>query len=648
MKKKLTSVLTAVIALSICSSAVISATALKSRAEGNEEQVEKVYGDNLVTNSEVNGFTGFKATAPAGKAKMVYGQYEDKPWYNMYARPAVNGGAGEYVKTETDTYANLCWDGTATGDSLEFWIQPGKLGAGKFTIEIEYELVGFSTGDYLEYNVDATRIVTIMNANAYADQPDSENAGHKSAVAEYTAGENDFHAMHIWFFHKNTYGIQVHLFEVTYKNEVGDVVYSTDFSEPFVEAGAEVAVGNDKGYNNATNTTVVYDGNQFALKMTNAASFNTPIVIDGVGKYKISMLVKPSDDFTGPVKTFLAAVDSIYNTAIKTIAQNKLGVELLEESSRDGWYEYTTEIMVNNFQEPHILSLFTMKEGEGSFYIDNLTIEKKLSSVIQETTPSTEGLEFIDIVQGGDFEYLDEGYTFVGEPQADSNFWGSTVLDSAGKIVKIGDNKVLKIVYDGTSDKRWASAFVFLDPSKFNVNDVFTLSYKYKYEGKDGFNPGIGLQCTFIGATGAEHYVQYLYYTDELKETSGVNPSEWPYTVTALEDGWNQVTLTFKMNADFISQVDSIRFLNYNNKQADVVLYVDDVSYGVWTEPKTDDNPGGSQGGNNQSGNVQEPDNEEKEKSSGCGSSLSLSVPVIALVTLGGAIVFGKKRSKNE
>lgn len=355
------------------------------------------------------------------------------------------------------------------------------------------------------------------------------------------------------------------------------------------------------------------------------------------------MLVKPSDDFTGPVTTFLAAVDPAYNSATKTIAQNKLGVELLEESEREGWYEYTTEIMVNNFQAPHILSLFTTKEGEGSFYIDNLTVEKKLNSVIQETTPSTEGLKFTDIVLGGDFEYLAEGYTFVAEPQDDSNFWGSTALDSAGKIVKIGDNKVLKIAYDGTSDKRWASAFVFLDTSKFNTNDVFTLSYKYKYEGKEGFDPGIGLQCTFIGATGVEHYVQYLNYTDDLKETSGVNPSEWPYTVTALEDGWYRVTLTFKMNADFISQVDSIRFLNYNNKQADVVLYVDDVSYGVWTEGKTNDNSGGNQGGNNQG-----TDNGDEKKSSGCGSSLSLSAVTVALVTLGGAIVCGKKRSENE
>lgn len=645
---KLRGLVTLALALSVGTSVVLASNSVKASAAAAG------YSENLVTNSTFDAYSdSLTSTYQAGdKIALPYGQYEVKQ-HDVYCRPAVDGGSGYWVKTEDSAYINLAYDGEATGDSIEFWLQPGKLSAGTYTIEIDFELVGFSTGDCLLFNFNGAQTYAIFNANDYAAVADSDVAGLKKLSYQVTIAEDtEFPATHLWFYHKFMRSIEVHLHNIKYKAADGTVAYENDFMGPFNESLAGSLGDGSKGYNDGVNASIVKEGENIALKMGADSAFNTPIKIDGVGIYRIQMDLKPSEDYEGKLNILLAAVDATYNSSTKVIAQSKSDFDFLDDAD-DGWVHYSGTILLNNFMAAHTLSLYTKHSGAGSVLIDNVSVEKKLDSIIQHETPSTEGLEFTDIVLGGDFEYLDEGYTFVAEPQQDSNFWGSTALDSPGKIVTLDGNKVLKIAYDSAdTDKatcRWASAFVFLDASKFSTEDVFTLSYKYKYEGKEGFNPGIGFQATFIGATGVEHYVQYLNWVDTLQETSGVNTNEWPFTVTELENGWKQVTLTFKMDTAFVSQVDSIRFLNYNNCQEDVVLYVDDVVYGVWKEAKTDtpnDSTSSDSTNDNNSSTTPVDSGDNNTSSGGCSGSVSMSMAIVTLAVTG--FVLAKKGRKDE
>ncbi len=584
-----------------------------------------------------------------------YGAYEDRAYGGIYcaAEGQFNTGYGQLVRARTangntETYARLYDnDKTSEKDTMSFWLQPGLLQAGDYTMHIDFRLVGNQNAQHLEFNVDNTttdrKKLLVDSGEALAAIPESDGIRHLSL--DYTlAADQQFSALNVWFWHGNDSVRELRIYEVEILDKTtGEAVYRNDFSEAFDETTAEV--GSDKGFNDSANAKIVKEGENVVLRMDGAAAFNTPLTFDGVGLYRVEMDVKPSEDYTGKLSFFFAAADGLYNSATATVASKKSDFEFLDDSPLEGYVHYSTTILVNNFMIPHVLSLYTMKTGAGSVTVDNLSVKKKENSVLTHTTPQTEGLEFNDLVLGGDFEYLSEGYTFVSEPDESSYFWGSSPYDSPGKIVDLGGNKVLKIAYDPQdADKqtnRWASAFVFLDTAKFNTEDIFTLSYKYKYEGKSGFDPGIGLQVTFIGATGAEHLVQYLWY-DALQETSGINTNEWPYAVKDLQDGWKQVTLTFKMDSGFISQVDSIRFLNYNNCDKDVVLYVDDVEYGVWKTPSQGGDDSGSDSSGGSGGGTSAPTETGCKNSKGCGSSFAALGSLSAVAAV--AVVLLKKR----
>ena len=603
--------------------------------------------DNVVYENDFSA--PFAATA---RRDMPYGQYEDRDWGGIYCMtPSLEtdpfGGYGQVVRERradgtTDTYARLYDnDKISTKDTMNFWIQPGTIEAGDYTVTFDFEIQGNNAAQYCEFNVDNTsegrKTVKIENGQALSALPKTEN-GLRRVSIDYTLDTvQQFNALNIWFWHGNDSVRELHLYDVRIVDrDTQETVYENDFSAAFNVDPNRTEVGDSFGFNDAAGAAVVKeaDGN-IALEMAGTSAFNTLLDVDGPAKYAVEFDVKPSQDYAGTLSFFFAAPDAVYNSATTRVAAKKSDFDFLDEAERDGYYRYTTSVLVNNFMEPHILSLYTMFSGEGgTVTIDNISVRKIEGSVTKQTTPSTEGLVYTDLVLGGDFEYLNEGYTFVPLPDDSTYFWGSAEFDSPGKIVSLDGNKVLQIAYDPAKGegKQWASAFVFLDPEEFNTEDVFTLSYRYKYEGKEGFDPGIGFQTTFIGATGIEHCVQYLNYLDDLKETSGVNTNEWPFTAVTGEDGWTTVTLTFRMDSSFLGQVDSIRFLNYNNCQEEIKLYIDDVKFGKWTaEAPAPDGDGTTTGDNN--GGTD--DGTEK----GCGGCGGFAVGGSAL--LGGAVVCG-------
>lgn len=101
------------------------------------------------------------------------------------------------------------------------------------------------------------------------------------------------------------------------------------------------------------------------------------------------------------------------------------------------------------------------------------------------------------------------------------------------------------------------------------------------------------------------------------------------------DDGWTTVTLTFKMDSAFVSQVDSIRFLNYNDCNENVKLYIDDVKFGVWSEKTSEPDPN--------------PPAENPEDKGGCSCSGAIGAETallgMAAVGTSGVIVFRKRRN---
>lgn len=593
-------------------------------------------------------------TAPFSKiseADIPYGEYEDRGYNGIYcaSEGEFNAGYGKLVRERrtdgtTETYARLYDnDKTETKDTMSLWIQPGFIEAGNYKFICDFLIMGNNAAQYCEFNVNETsegkKQVIIKDGQTLFDLPVTEQ-GYKRVEIDYTLDEGEqFNAVNVWFFHGNDNVRELRLFDVKIVDrDTEEVVYENDFSVAF--ENDKVNVGSEHGFNDANNAYIVMDGENVVLEMAGTDSaFNTPLDIDGVGRYLVEFDVKPSDDYNGKLEFFFAAVDMTYNSASTTAAGKKSDFEFLDDAETEGYYRYSASVLINNFMEPHVLSLYTTFKGSGSVRIDNLSVKKIEGSVTRHETPSTEGLTYRDLVLGGDFEYLNAGYTMIPEPDESSYFWGSSDYDAPGRIVDLDGNKALLIAYDPENEdklsNRWASSFVFLDVSEFNTEDVFTLSYRYKYEGAEGFDPGIGLQVTFIGATGVEHFVQYLNYTEWLRETSGVNVNEYPFVLETDDDGWTTVTLTFKMDSAFVSQVDSIRFLNYNDCNENVKLYIDDVKFGVWSEKTSEPDPN--------------PPAENPEDKGGCSCSGAIGAETallgMAAVGTSGVIVFRKRRN---
>ena len=627
----------------------------------NVELVAKIYninyydadGNVVYSNDFADAFSKFRSVdLPVGFDYRAYnGLYSDGEGdYNIGVAQLV-----EETKLDgsVETYARLYdADRASNKDSINMWVQPGFLPAGNYKASIALEITDNVT-DYMRMFISKTvpnyselASTTVTNAYEVYDF-------NKSGVVEYTytlGADDQFNAINFWFQHKNQPNVELHIYSITYTNtDTGEIVYFNDFSAPFELQGAQLGDGS-LGFSDAKNTVVIKEKingvENHAIQMNGSSAFNTPIKIDGVGKYRVEMDVLPSSNYTGTLSGFFAAIDPTFNSGLLTVATNKSDFEFLEVKE-NGYYHYTGTVLVNNFMAKNVLSFYTTYNGaEGqSVQIDNIKIYKINDSVKQLTAPSTEGLNFRNLVLGGDFEYLPEGLTFVAEPTNDTFFWGSTPFDTPGVIVDMDGNKVLKIANAGAEDTahRWASSFVFLDQSEFSLDKIYTLSYKFKYVGNENFNPGIGLQVCFIGQTGVEHYVQYLYYTDWLKETSGVNTDEWAYSYEIDENGWATVELTFKMNSAFISQVDSIRFLNYNNANPDILLFVDDVVFGVWEEPAQEPDDSSS---SNSSSTIDSSESESSEDNL-IGCKGAIVIPEILVVCSLAVTLFIVKKKGN-
>ena len=552
-----------------------------------------------------------------------------------------------------ETYARLYdADRTSAKDSINMWVQPGFIPAGNYKVSVKLEITDNVT-DYMRMFISKTVPSYSELGATVVDNAPAVYEFNKAGEVEYTytlGADNQFNAINFWFQHKNQPNVELHIYSITYTNtDTNEIVYYNDFSSPFKIEGAQLGDGS-LGFSDAKNTVVIKEQigevENHAIQMNGNSAFNTPIKVDGVGKYRVEMDVLPSANYTGTLSGFFAAIDPTFNSGLLTVATNKSDFEFLEVSE-NGYYHFVGTVLVNNFMAKNVLSFYTTYTGaEGQYVqIDNIKIYKINDSVNQLTSPSTEGLEFRNLVLGGDFEYLPVGLTFVAEPTNDTYFWGSTPYDTPGTIVNLDANKVLKIANAGAGDEghRWASSFVFLDQSEYSLDKIYTLSYKFKYEGKDSFNPGIGLQVCFIGATGVEHYVQYLYYSDWLKETSGVNTDEWAYTIEVDENGWATVELTFMMNSAFISQVDSIRFLNYNNADPEVILYVDDVVFGVWEEPSQDDNTSDQPSSDISSSETSAPETGSEDNLISCKGSIIMP-EVFAICALAATLFISKKK----
>ncbi|MBQ7408421.1 MAG: hypothetical protein IJW13_04025 [Clostridia bacterium] len=614
-------------------------------------------GNVVYTNDFTAPFSKFRSVdLPVGYDYRAYnGLYSD-------GEGDFNIGVAQLVEETrldgtVETYARLYdADKVSLKDSINMWVQPGFIPAGNYKVSIALEITDNIT-DYMRMFISKTVDGYSELASTMVDNAVAVYEFNKAAMVEYTytlGADEQFNALNFWFQHKNQPNLELRIYSITYTNtQTTEIVYYNDFSSPFKIQGAQLGDGS-LGFSDAKNTVVIKEklGEKVnhAIQMNASSAFNTPIKIDGPGKYRVEMDVLPSDNYTGTLSGFFAAIDPTFNSGLVTVATNKSDFEFLEVGE-NGYYHFTGSVLVNNFMAKNVLSFYTTYTGaEGQYVqIDNIKIYKINDSVNQLDAPSTEGLEFRNLVLGGDFEYLPEGLTFVAEPTNDTYFWGSTSFDTPGVIVDMNGNKVLKIANAGAEDgaHRWASAFVFLDQSEYSLDKVYTLSYKMKYVGKEGFNPGIGLQVCFIGATGVEHYVQYLYYSDWLKESSGVNTDEWAYTIEVDENGWATVEMTFKMNSAFISQVDSIRFLNYNNADPDVVLYVDDVVFGVWEEPAQEKPDDSSSTGNssNETPTTSENENSGNANTSNCTGSIVIP-EVLVVCSLAAALFISKKKGR--
>ena len=124
--------------------AIVMTFACFANVGGRNASAAAAYGEELVTNGDFEDFRSefgadIEETNPVSPQPVPLGAYEDRK-YDCYNSSSLNGGQAQFVQDGEKAYVRMYYDGaqTTTFDSMDLWVQPGWLGAGQYTVTVEF------------------------------------------------------------------------------------------------------------------------------------------------------------------------------------------------------------------------------------------------------------------------------------------------------------------------------------------------------------------------------------------------------------------------------------------------------------------------------------------------------------------------------
>lgn len=577
--------------------------------------IAEANNDNLVTDGDFEAFLN--------DDDIILPELFDFNAYGMGTLTHAGNSRAVITLHEENPVARLQYDGVSEGDNSNMWIFTSMLaqGEGTYTISFDLKALGLSVDDFIGITLLGSEpdnhlgLPIAMNQAEYEALEDSENLDgwkHFSFTFTQNASQGTTNDTLVFdLFNKKDEAIVLYLDNISMmKDDVEllkvDDTYVGDFSVYFDD---EFVLSTEPAFGYGSFPwdspgRVIRDGDEKVMQLRYAgdgrpySSFIKYVDFEKPGVYAISFDLKYPDTLdTDDIGLRFLGPNPTANSSILSIASSIDDLNILEaHPDREGYRVFSGTLFVDMFTSTNIDSLLiwfnTKGIAENYILIDNLEII--LISELEPTpTPSTEGLHFNHMVLGGDFETMEENYTFVSEPTDESYFWGTFHLDSPGLITNLDGNQVLQLVHDGEREHGFASAFVFLEKLHMNNEDIYRLTFDFKPVFDEGYDVDTAFHVSFVGPTGQENHKAYLNYLDEpYRFTNGINPESYPFEIETLEEGWLRFNMVFQMNITFLTTVDSIRFLVNTDMNPENTVYIDNVEFGIYTEePIPDLNP---------------------------------------------------------
>ena len=254
----------------------------------------------------------------------------------------------------------------------------------------------------------------------------------------------------------------------------------------------------------------------------------------------------------------------------------------------DGWQHasWVWETDADGSYDSIAIWFNSLSSADNAGYVDNIIVKKVVEEEIEDpvtppTQPDVENpfdpnktyYQSPSMTVNGDFEAFAVGTVFA-EEQLDGA-WGSVSLDNPATIVEENGSKAFKL---GKGEKTYSSAFLML-PDTLEVGQLLRLSYDIKLN-LTGSNYITVSQC-LVGGSNTEYYnIQLKAYdlaSGDALLTCGEEALHYPVKVTALENGWYNLTLDFQLTRKDLIQTNSIRWLLTAQNAEDYML-IDNVN----------------------------------------------------------------------
>ena len=523
-----------------------------------------------------------------------------------------------------DPYLDLRYDGVSSGTNTNIWMFFSNIAQGEGTYTIEYDLYanGLSTGDWIgwqllgvEPSLDLDGCNVYNSGDYFALANSTAKSGWKHVSFNVTQNEsqgrnNDTFVIN--FYNKQDASMYCLVDNVSIKKNNTELfkmngLYVGDFSYYF-ESEVSLTVPEQHGYGTLDGLSpakIIRDGSNIACKLSYTQGLDKIcflykfVTFPGPGRYKVEFDIKfPNTANAYDFGMRFAGPELDGNTDVVLFLMGKDELNDLYDSTALGGYKHlTSEMFIDSYQYTNVdsIQIFYGTMGNVNDYviIDNLSITLDKASLVKQASHISE--VHTDLIGNGDFENYPAGTIFSQATLDQTDNWSTIGLDSPAQVIEENGNHLLKLQYDGLPSHHFASCYVSIHNSLFDVKSSYKLSFDYKQDFVSNNTIGHKWHVSFLGTLAHETYKCYLNNTESLhyleapnNVTNGVNEDIYSFTVTNLENGWSHFEMTFDINYTFMKDVDNMRFVFDSEQNVDNVVYLDNVSLDIY---KTMDDP---------------------------------------------------------
>ncbi len=529
---------------------------------------EEVIGDELIQNGDFEFNTGTEIAFPDpvfGPSFGVAHLWGSGAW-DSYAKAMVDpGDPDNTVMKLSYTVPGKGWSSffrftTITADTV-------------YDISIDFKVVG--TTDNLGMRFAGSPGLEIVFLDHESKTPIDGTDGWFNVQFQFTtAPGSSYDSIAMWF---NT-GASADNYALVDNIEVvpaggTNVVVGGDF-EGFLDYAPQADLGETPDAYGFFGQNGVIGGGDARLETDGLLGY---MVQTNQGKYRVAFDFT-IDDLSGATLSVMFEDDSevaLGTTALVTDGIiNDTYVTLTE-----GIYSVVIEI-----EKAAATSLQVSFTGAATLHLDHLSLKPVLTVPDNPFDPEKTYYAGPNLFLNGDFEAFDVDTVF-SEAQLEGA-WGSVSLDGPAVIKSVDDTKVMAI--GKTDGKTYSSAFV-ITPPELDVDDLIRVSYDFKLITNEPVDAYTAINVSFVGASNTSYYtIDHKSLTDG-SLTSGAELLHMPVVLTDLGNGWMNVTLDLKVDAQLLIKCNSIRWL-FTPIQSEDVFYVDNVemSYLSDTEPNVD------------------------------------------------------------